>query len=102
MEDLLDRMWEPNKDYLRRLLISMARSTTLPAVHGFLHKNSIYLAHAWQGMMLDLLGRREEALEQYRQALAKPGRAVSNMTVFHLLVDKAFIEQRLKTPFERK
>ena len=81
---------------------SFRQSTTVPALPGLIYKNSVYLAHAWQGMMLDLLGRREEALEAYGKALANPGRWVSNMQVYNLRVDKPFIEERLKTPFERK
>lgn len=78
---------------------AFGRSIELPALSGLIRKNSIYLAHAWQGMMLDLLGRRAEALEAYGAALANPGRFISNMQVYNLRVDKAFIEERLKTPF---
>ena len=81
---------------------AFGRSIELPALPGLIHKNTIYLAHAWQGMMLDLLGRREEALEAYGKALANPGRWASNMQAYNLRVDKPFIEERLKTSFERK
>lgn len=81
---------------------AFGRSIELPALRGVLHNNSVYLAHAWQGMMLDLLGKREEALRAYGRALADPGRCVSNMQVYKLRVDKPFMEERLKTPFERK
>ena len=56
---------------------------------------------AWQGHVLDLLGRRAEALECYRRALG----ATHNRAVIHhrygIVVDRKWVEERLKTPFER-
>ena len=63
-----------------------------------------FAARAWQGHVLDLLGRREEALERYRQALAlNPSEHTwVQHGQYDMTVNRAWVEDRLKTPFERK
>lgn len=53
----------------------------------------------WRGMLNDLLGRRSAALESYRQALAIPGNPRLQHTQFTLTLDRAWVEERLRTPF---
>jgi tetratricopeptide (TPR) repeat protein len=53
----------------------------------------------WRGILNDLLGHREVALESYGQALAVPGHPRLQHTQFDLVLDRAWVEERLKTPF---
>lgn len=52
---------------------------------------------ALQGVMLDLLGRRAEAVACYREALKLSGGR--SETVFGQQIDTTWLENRLKTPF---
>jgi hypothetical protein len=51
---------------------------------------------------LDLLGRRPEALVRYQEALKLPGSPKIRHDQYKLVIDKQWVEERLKTPFERK
>lgn len=61
-----------------------------------------FAALVWQGHLLDLLGRRPEALARYQEALKIPGSPTMRHDQFHLVLNKAWVEERLKTPFVRK
>jgi proline iminopeptidase len=55
-----------------------------------------YCIKAWQGHLLDLLGRREEAIACYKEALKTcDGKDVS----YYMKIDRAWLEARLKKPF---
>jgi len=60
---------------------------------------------AWQGAIMDLQNRRSEALQHYQRSLAlikqNPWVKVK-VDKYGILIDRAWIEDRLKTPFERK
>ena len=57
-------------------------------------------ALVWQGHMLDLLGRREDALRAYREALAQwPAGLVQRHDQWKLEIDRAWVEERLQKPF---
>jgi tetratricopeptide (TPR) repeat protein len=61
-----------------------------------------FAATVWEGHILDLLGRRDEALERYREALNRdPGQSMQH-TQYGMLVNRAWVEQRLETPFQRE
>jgi tetratricopeptide (TPR) repeat protein len=60
-----------------------------------------YMATVWQGIVLDLLGRREEALARYRTALAKSDTPTLTHSQYRLTIDRAWVEQRLNQPFTR-
>ncbi len=60
-----------------------------------------FQAVAWQGILLDHLGRRAEAVENYRQALALAGDMRSQHSQYELVIDRAFLEQRLTDPYVR-
>jgi hypothetical protein len=51
--------------------------------------------------MLDLLGRRPEAIQKYHAALAVPGTPQIRHDQYKMKIDKAWVEDRLKTPFMR-
>lgn len=56
-------------------------------------------ALGWLGLLDDLRGRRPDALVHYRAALAiAPARPVRH-DQFKLVMDKTWVEERLKTPF---
>jgi hypothetical protein len=56
----------------------------------------------WRGHLLDLLGRRSEAIAAYRAALALPGQIDIRHDQWSMTIDRKWVEERLKTPFERK
>lgn len=59
-----------------------------------------YCVKTWQGHMLDLLGRRAEALECYREALKTNNGRSDNWFGGFRQIDKKWLEERLKTPFK--
>ncbi len=61
-----------------------------------------FAALVWQGHLLDLLGRRAEAVARYQEALKVPGSPRMQHSQYNLIIDKTWVEERLKTPFERK
>ena len=61
-----------------------------------------FIALYWEGILLDLQGRREEALERYREALPLAGDVKIQHSQYELVIDRAWVEQRLKEPFVRK
>jgi tetratricopeptide (TPR) repeat protein len=56
----------------------------------------------WQGHLLDLLGRREEALQSYRWALLLPGNLRMQHDQWGMVIDRKWVQERLSTPFARK
>lgn len=65
-------------------------------------KDYQFLALAWQGLLLDLLGRREEAIEEYKAAQATGSQQVYRFDEYKLQIDQKWIEQRLQSPFRRE
>jgi hypothetical protein len=61
-----------------------------------------FAALVWQGHLLDLLGRRSEAVARYQEALKVPGARSMQHSQYNMIIDKKWVEERLKTPFERK
>ena len=61
-----------------------------------------FAALVWQGHLLDLLGRRDEALQFYKKALAVQGFDYMRHDQYGLKIDRAWVEERLIKPFERK
>jgi tetratricopeptide (TPR) repeat protein len=64
--------------------------------------NLHFVALVWQGHVLDLLGRREAAMQLYRAALKESGDHWMSHEQYHMKVDRAWVEQRLKEPFRRE
>ena len=60
-----------------------------------------FAALVWQGHLLDLLGRRTEAVARYQEALKVPGSPSVEHSQYGLTIDKRWVEERLKTPFHR-
>ena len=62
-----------------------------------------FLALTWKGHLLDVMNRREEAIAAYKEALKIDiGSASMRQDQYDLVIDRKWVEQRLKTPFERK
>ena len=59
-------------------------------------------ALVWQGHVLDLLQRRDEALQLYKKALAVEGHGDMRNDQYGININRAWVEERLRTPFERK
>ncbi len=61
----------------------------------------VFMARIWQGHVLDLLDRRDEALKRYRAALD----VAEGMTIRHdqygLVSDREWVEARIRDPFTR-
>ena len=56
----------------------------------------------WQGHILDLLGRREEAVQCYRDAL-KIGKGLNSQhDQYGMQINRKWVEERLKSSFRRK
>ncbi len=53
----------------------------------------------WRGMLNDLMGRRETALDFYRNALQVSGNLFIDHSMYGLVFDRAWLEKRLETPF---
>jgi len=60
-----------------------------------------FAALVWRGHLLDLLGRRQEAIAAYQEALKMPGTPSMEHSQYKLIINKQWVEERLKTPFER-
>lgn len=72
-------------------MVKHAKKSTLIKMTGF----------TWQGHMLDLLGRRQEAIEKYNEALKNEdnGNAMQH-SQYGITINKKWIEERLNTPFK--
>jgi hypothetical protein len=60
-----------------------------------------FLGFVWQGHMHDLLHQRDKAVACYRQALALNPTSWVRHDQWGMKIDRAWIEQRLETPFHR-
>jgi tetratricopeptide (TPR) repeat protein len=61
-----------------------------------------FAALVWQGHLLDLLGRRDEAVARYQEALKVPGSPNMQHAQYNMRINRAWVDERLKTPFERR
>lgn len=60
-----------------------------------------FMALVWRGHLLDLLGRRAEAVARYQEALKMPGSPNMTHSQYKMTINKDWVKERLKTPFER-
>jgi hypothetical protein len=59
------------------------------------------VALVWQGHILDLLARREEAVARYKEAQGMALPATMRHDQYGIVIDAQWIEERLNTPFRR-
>lgn len=66
-------------------------------------KNSMddFVVLVWQGHILDIFGRRKEALDKYKEALRKAQHFEMRHDQYRIKVNRAWVEERIKEPFER-
>lgn len=62
---------------------------------------NIFAGIVWQGHILDLLGRRDEALKYYQKAREVHIETVMCHDQYGLIIDERWVEERLKSPFQR-
>ena len=68
-------------------------------------QNDVPLACAglvWQGHLLDLLERRDEALKCYNEALGKSASLNMRHDQYGIRLNREWVQKRLKEPFRRK
>jgi hypothetical protein len=65
-------------------------------------KTAMSHRRTWQGHLLDLLGRRAEAVGRYQEALKVPNPPSMKHSQYNLIISTQWVEERLKTPFGRK
>ncbi len=61
-----------------------------------------FAAYVWQGHLLDLLDRRDEALSAYRQALERADEHTMQHDQYDMRIDHQWVEERIETPFVRE
>ncbi|HIE28386.1 TPA: hypothetical protein EYP66_13985 [Candidatus Poribacteria bacterium] len=61
-----------------------------------------FAARVWQGHLLDLLDRRDEAVEQYRIAQEMEDVGTMRHDQYGLVINQEWVKVRLQTPFQRK
>jgi tetratricopeptide (TPR) repeat protein len=66
-------------------------------------KNSMddFVALVWQGHILDIFGRRKEALDKYKEALKKAKHFEMRHDQYGIKINREWVEERLKKPFRR-
>jgi len=60
-----------------------------------------FMALVWQGHLLDLAGRRAEAVAKYKAALAVEGNPTMRHDQYGMVINRKWVEERLATPFKR-
>jgi tetratricopeptide (TPR) repeat protein len=56
----------------------------------------------WQGHLLDLLGRRDEAVQRYHEALERETGLQTQHDQYGLTINRQWVEKRLEEPFQRR
>jgi hypothetical protein len=85
----------------RHYEMSLDIFTRLAAEAGDHSKARRLMGLVWQGLVLDLLGRREEALSRYREVLAAGEFPPTTHSQYQMMIDRPFLEERLEKPFVR-
>lgn len=65
-------------------------------------KNYSAVAIIWQGHVLDLLGRRQEAIAAYRQALETNPNPSMQHDQYGMRINRQWVEERIQKPFDRR
>lgn len=61
-----------------------------------------FVSLVWQGHLLDLLDRRDEAIQSYQDALKKDTGQTMRHDQYGMAVNRQWVEERLKTPYQRR
>lgn len=60
-----------------------------------------FVNNAWLGLLSDLSGERQSALKYYKISLENSEKQKMQHSQYGLILDKAWLKERLKTPFKR-
>ncbi|MFC1614536.1 M1 family aminopeptidase [Gemmatimonadota bacterium] len=85
-------------EYYQEALQAFALAELLADHNSLLRFKSL----AWEGHILDILGRRQEAIAKYREALNKDTGGYARHDQYGMTIDRKWINKRLKEPFQRK
>jgi hypothetical protein len=66
------------------------------------HLDPAFFRLVWEGINLDLLNRRTDALDRYRRALQLPAKPVLTHSQYKLRIDEEWVRHRLAAPFTRQ
>jgi hypothetical protein len=61
-----------------------------------------FITAVWQGHVLDLLGRRDEAVKAYREALERDTGGTHRHDQYGMVINRAWVERRIEEPFTRR
>ncbi len=61
---------------------------------------NLFVVLTWQGQIKDLLGERDKAIAFYKEALKHDSGQTMRHDQYGLQINKAWVEERLKTPFQ--
>ena len=61
-----------------------------------------FAALVWQGHIFDLNGQREQAVARYQAALERDAGQGVTHSQYEMTIDRAWVEERLETPFARE
>ncbi|MFB0504621.1 MAG: M1 family aminopeptidase, partial [Candidatus Bathyarchaeia archaeon] len=62
----------------------------------------VFVATVWQGHVLDLLGKRDKALEYYQEAKQMRIEETIQHDQYGIIINEKWVEERLRSPFQRK
>ncbi len=57
---------------------------------------------AEEGHLLDLLGRRDQAIERYKKALEQSADRTMRHDQYQMAINRAWVQKRLEEPFRRE
>gem|GEM_PF-385540 len=60
-----------------------------------------FVSYVWQGHVLDILGRREQAILSYEEALRRDTGRTSEYSQYKMKIGQQWIRERLEMPFHR-
>jgi hypothetical protein len=60
-----------------------------------------FMGLVWQGHILDITGKRAEALAKYEAAMKVPGDPSMQHGQYNMVINRKWVEERLKEPFTR-
>jgi tetratricopeptide (TPR) repeat protein len=61
-----------------------------------------FAAMVWQGHLLDLMGRRKEAVQCYKAALERDTGETMRHDQYGIIINRQWVMQRLRKPFQRR
>jgi hypothetical protein len=85
-------------EYYQQALEAFRRTAELSADS----TTSKFAAYVWQGHIFDILGRRDDAIQQYRMALKNEAGHQIGHDQYGMVINRTWVEERLQKPFKRR